>query len=89
MTKKSNFNSKKFVVLLISFVFIAGILIYALAKQTFGWPMSAFMSIGMIILGILSIAYVHNQAALDTFVATLKSGVTKTDSEQNNDESME
>ena len=72
--KKIKF-SKKFFMLLFSVLLVTGLLITALVTQSFGWPMAAFMCIGIIIIAVMAIAYVFNQATLDTFIEAISAGV--------------
>ena len=65
---KSNFNSKKFVAYLLSLLIVAGILVFALFTQTFGWPMTTFMTLGILAISVMSIKYTVGQAALDKFI---------------------
>jgi uncharacterized membrane protein len=78
-----NFNSKKFAAYFLSLLVLTGLLGFALYTQTFGWPMAAFMSIG--ILGIVSLVlgYILTQRKLDTvktfMVSYLKKGEEQID----------
>lgn len=72
---KNNFNSKKFIAFIFSMLTITGILVYALFTQTFGWPMVAFMCLGIAAIAVMSITYVNKQGTLDKFI-TLAKGIS-------------
>ena len=69
---RSNFNSKKLFAFIFSMLVITGILVIALLTQTFGWPMVLFMSLGILIIGIMSISYVNKQGTIDKFIEAAK-----------------
>lgn len=62
----SNFNSKKFFAFFVSQFVLAGLLGFALTTQTFTWPMTLFMSIGILGIVCLVLGYVLSQRKLDT-----------------------
>lgn len=66
---KTPLKSKKFIIMVFIVVVIASILTIALFTQTFTWPMTLFMAIGMLGLCSLGIGYVLSQAALDKFIS--------------------
>lgn len=70
--KKLAFSSKKFIAFFATMIIVAGILITALLTQTFVWAMAAFMGIGILVIGVMAIAYVNNQATLDRFIEAVK-----------------
>jgi cyanate permease len=72
-----NFNSKKFVAYFLSLLVVAGLLGIALFTQTFGWPMAAFMSIGIIGIIALVLGYILTQRKLDTVKTFITSYLSK------------
>ena len=65
---KSPFKSKKFIAFFFSLLVIAEILIIALITQPITMPMSLFMSIGILAIGVIGIGYVLSQATVDKFI---------------------
>ena len=72
-----NFNSKKFAAYFLSLLVIAGLLGVALFTQTFGWPMAAFMSIGILGIVALVLGYILTQRKLDTVKTFIISYLSK------------
>lgn len=67
--EKSALRSKKFVVWLISEVFLATMAVLALKWQSgLGWPLSAFMLGIVFVMGVSTMYYLGKQAALDATV---------------------
>lgn len=69
---KKFYQSKKWIAFIVSLLVIAGVLIVALATQTFTIVMGTFMSIGIIGICILAIAYINGQVAVDKFIDAIK-----------------
>lgn len=88
MQDKKALQSKKFKCFLFSTLLVSALLVIALFTQALGWPMALFMSIGMLIIGIMTITYTINQAAVDKLLTSISSiggaiaNVTKTEQRQ-------
>jgi Zn-dependent protease with chaperone function len=65
---KTPLKSKKFIAFFFSLIVIAAILIIALFTQPITWPMSLFMGIGILAVGIVAIGYVLSQGVVDKFI---------------------
>ena len=66
--EKTPLKSKKFIAFFFSLLLLAGILLFALNTQTIGWPLAAFMCIGIFSIAFISVGYILSQGALDKFV---------------------
>ena len=66
--EKTALKSKKFIAFFFTLLLLAGILIFALVTQTIGWPLTAFMCIGIFGISFLAVSYIGKQGDLDKFV---------------------
>ncbi len=66
--EKTPLKSKKFIAFFFALLLLAGILIFALKTQVFGWAIAVFMCIGIFAIAFLSVSYIGKQGDLDKFV---------------------
>lgn len=85
MTDKKFYQSKKWISWFIALLVVSGILVTALLTQTIGWPLALFMGLGILIIGVMSVAYINGQATLDKFIEGVKSISGKIKTEEDND----
>lgn len=86
LSKKTPFQSKKFIAFIFSMVIITGVLVTTLFTQISGWALAGFMSIGIMGLCSLAIGYVLSVAALEKFVGAAKNLAPKPSTEEKEEE---
>ena len=70
--EKSHFRSKKFVAFLIMEVMLCSMALVALFTQkNLGWPLAAFMTGIVIVMGFIALSFNGKQAQLDMYVRAM------------------
>lgn len=87
--EKTPLKSKKFIAFFFALLLLAGILIFALKTQMFGWSIALFMCIGIFAIAFISVGYILSQSALDKFVRGVGQFKGAGDSDETPDEPME